>query len=230
MHRLAIPHSGLSTVFTDEMYLFLQVFIEDTTIISMVHLRATRPDFFVVGANVINQPLSSWVHWSLGAVRPYLPENATTWKQELSSQESTDGRKPVDWRASLLPAWSGADDFDIEKWEPPEGRKHRWLPVTDRRDHVLDKTPIVETQYDAYSGPGWWKWTIGAQAHYSLFENLERGEMWRYRFGLWDYRDLRMGLQFVALTGRDINLAKPIDKDDEGHLCATMPKRLGRCE
>jgi hypothetical protein len=46
---------------------------------------------------------------------------------------------------------------------------------------------------------------------------------------MWDYRDLRMGLQFVVMTGKDINIAKPIDADDEGHFAVTMPRLLGRC-
>lgn len=219
--------SAYDTIEDDVFYVKVDtdiVYIEDTTILGMVHTRATRPDYFVIGANVINQPLSSWVHWNLGALRPYLPETETTPEEEMGIQND----KPVDWRASLLPAWKGSPEFTMEGWNPPENRKHRWLPVTNRLDHVLDKTPIVEALYDAYSGPGWWKWTLGAQAHYSLFENLERKEMWRYRFHTWDYRDLRMGLQFIAMTGRDLNLAKPIAQDDEGHLTVTMPKKLGR--
>ena len=34
----------------------VKVYIEDSTILSMVHLRATRPDYFAVGANIINSP------------------------------------------------------------------------------------------------------------------------------------------------------------------------------
>ncbi|TWU70346.1 hypothetical protein ED733_000038 [Metarhizium rileyi] len=201
------------------------VYIEDTTILSMVHTRATRPDYYLIGANVINQPLSSWLHWSLGAVRPYLPENTTSHAGHGERQKLT----PVDWRASSLPEWSAAQDFDIGQWSPPEDRKHRWLPVRKRTPgHTLDGTPILSTTYNAYESPGWWNWVVGAQQHYSFFENLETDQLRRYRFDLWDYRDYRMGLQLVTMTGRDINSAKPIAEDDEGYFCVEVPKRTGR--
>lgn len=191
----------------------------------MVHTRAVRPEYYVVGANVINQPLSSWLHWGLGAVRPYLPENKTYGAKHEQSQGS------VDWRASVLPQWSAPKDFDIAGWSPPEGRKHRWLPVPNRvNDHILDGTPILTTTYDAHTSSGWWNWIVGAQQHYSFFENLEKDELWRYRFHTWDYRDLRMGIQLIAITGRDINIAKPIAQDDEDYFCVQMPRKLGRCE
>lgn len=199
------------------------MFIEDTTILSMVHTRVTRPDYFVVGANVINQPLSSWLHWGLGVVRPYLPDHETV---------HPDGNKAhnpqhVDWRASSLPQWSAGKGFNMTEWTPPEGRKHRWLPVP-REANILDGTPILTTTYDAYNSPGWWNWIVGAQQHYSFFENLEKDQLSRYRFQTWDYRDLRMGLQLIAITGKDINAAKPIAQDDEDYFCVKMPRKLGR--
>lgn len=198
------------------------MFIEDSAILSMIHTRASRPDAYVIGANVVNQPLSSWLHRSLGAVKPHLPD---TDSHELYHYEEL-----VSWRTSLLPSWKGSSaEFDVDSWIPPSNRKHRWLPIRGKTDHVLDHTPIMQAEYDAYTGLGWQKWSIAAQQHYSLFENLEAGEMWRYRFGMWDYRDLRMGLQFVVMTGKDINIAKPIDADDEGHFAVTMPRLLGRC-
>lgn len=213
--------------------------MEDQTILSMVHTRATRPDCYIVGANVINQPLSSWLHWNLGAVRSYLPEteaNDTDTAGEVSARaERAEAARavarPPDWRASLLPSWKGSSySFSMENWAAPADRKHRWLPTGRSTWHLLDETPISRTQYDAYSSPGWWDWTVGAQQHYSLFENLEMGEMSRYRFQTWDYRDNRMGLQFVVMTGRDINLAKPVHSDDEGYFTVDMPRLLGRCK
>ena len=41
----------------------------------MVHLRALRPDYFAVGANIINQPLSSWLHLGPGRCTAILAGN-----------------------------------------------------------------------------------------------------------------------------------------------------------
>lgn len=194
------------------------MYIEDTALPAMVHTKATRPDLFVVAANVVNQPLISWIHWNLGVVKPYLPElNGTP--------ASHDG--PVDWRASRLPSWEGPDDFSADEWESQDRQKHRWLPRRAKTDHVLDNTPISKTTYDA-SGPGWFRWQVGAQEHYSLLEHLENNEMWRYRYHLWDFQYLRVGIQCIAIMGSDINAAKPISPDDEQHFAVTMPEKLGR--
>ena len=187
---------------------------------SMIHRRATRPDSYVVGANVVNQPMSGWLHWNLGAVRPYLPEQHSFTKPDPGSLP--------DWRASLLPSWSGTENFDVEQWREQKNEKHRWLPLPKRADHILDKTPIINATYDAFSESGWKKWTLAAQQHYSLFESLEKGETWRYSFRTWDYEDKRMGLQFVVMTGKDINVAKPIQEDDEHHFTVFMRRKLGR--
>lgn len=196
------------------------VFIEDTVIPSIISTKAAHPEYFMVSANVVNQPLISWIHWNLGVIKPYLPELDTDYP------EPKEGEK-FDWRASLLPAWEGSDKFDVKDWTSPGEKKHRWLPLKNRTDHVLDRTPIMETEYDAF-GKGWSKWQLGAQEHYSLFEHLEKKELNQYRFHTWDFQYRRMGIQFIAILGKDINRAKPIAADDEQHLAVTVPQRLGR--
>lgn len=176
-------------------------------------------NYYIVGANVVNQPLSSWLHWNLDAVKPYLPDLGETQEQSDPGQ--------MDWRLSMVPDWRGPEDFDLDGWTPPSGQ-HRWLPLRTESSSLNRTIPIISTFYDAYDGPGWWKWTLGAQQHYSLLENIERQEMWRYRFNTWNYRDLRMGLQFMVMTGRDINAAKPIAGDDEGYFTVTMPRALNK--
>src|ERR1700761_2823756 len=52
----------------------LQVFFEDTTIPSIVRTRWEHPEYFLVSANIMNQPSLSWVHHHLGVVKPYFPE------------------------------------------------------------------------------------------------------------------------------------------------------------
>lgn len=182
-----------------------------------------HPEYFVVSANIVNQPLLSWVHWNLGAIKPYLPELDNNGKSE---RILIDDWEKYDWRVSGLPPWSGPDKFKIEKWKSSE-MHHRWLPVPGVDHHILDRTPIERTEYDAM-GRGWLEWTIGAQEHYSLFENLENNNMSKYKFDNWDFQYRRMGIQFIAMMGKDINAAKPIGRDDEQHFSCTMPQKLGR--
>ena len=183
--------------------------------------KAARPDFYIVSANVINQILFSWIHRNFGAVKAYLPE--------IRKHAAEDADKPPsDWRPSLLPSWRGPSNFDAEAWaEDPETANARWLPVTDRDSrYSLQGTPIDNVNYTyGYSHR---HWQVAAQEHSSLLENLEKDELWRYRFPLWDFELTRMGIQFVALMGKDINLAKPIPGDDEHHFSVEMPTRLNR--
>jgi hypothetical protein len=86
----------------------------------------------------------------------------------------------------------------------------------------------METTYDGF-GPALQHWTIAAQQHYSFFEHLENNELWRYKFHTWDYLYQRMGIQFIAIMGRDINAGKPMTmQDDERYLSEIMPPKLKR--
>ncbi|KAF3073260.1 hypothetical protein Trihar35433_9487 [Trichoderma harzianum] len=215
--------SSYDRIQDDVMYIKMDddiVYIEDSAIPSIVTTRAEHPEFFVVSSNVINQPLISWIHWNLGAVKAYLPELNKAYPAPQPGSK-------LNWRPSLLPSWQGADDFQVSEWNPPDHQKHRWLPVKGHSDHILDRTPIVETEYDPF-GPGWKKWQVAAQEHYSLFENIENNNLRQYRFGTWDFQLKRMGIQFTCMMGKDINLAKPIAADDEHHFAVTMPEQTGR--
>ncbi|KAF4998332.1 hypothetical protein FGRMN_3212 [Fusarium graminum] len=200
------------------------VFLEDSVIPSIVKKKVDHPEYYIVSANVVNQPLLSWVHWNLGAMRPYLPEVDTTGKAKLSEVSS---QKPLDWSPSGLPSWNGPESFSLAEWKP-EDIKHRWLPLKrGGKDHILDTTPIEATEYRPM-GRGWTEWKIGAQEHFSFFDNLHNKKLSAYKFDSWDFQYERMGIQFVALLGKDINIAKPIAADDEHHFSCTMPRTLGR--
>lgn len=172
-----------------------------------------------MSANVVNQILFSWLHRQFGAVKPYLPE--------LTERPADNDSVPLtDWRTSVLPSWEGPADFQQETWSTERHPKHRWLPVRGRNAYPLNDTPIAKVDYTyGYSHK---HWQVAAQEHYSLLENLEKEELWRYRFPTWDFQLKRMGIQFVAIMGKDINLAKPIPPDDEHHFTVEMPTRLGR--
>lgn len=135
-----------------------------------------------------------------------------------------------DWRPSSLPSWSGSghDKFNTSRFVPSGTQRHRWLPLRGKDAYLLaNQTPIADSEYDPY-GPGWRRWQIAAQQHYSFLEHLENNELWRYKFNIWDFKTKRMGIQLVAMMGKDINAAKPIPKDDEFHFGITMPRKLSR--
>jgi hypothetical protein len=203
------------------------VFFEDTAIPSLVSTKLNHPEFFIVSANIMNQPSLSWVHQHLGAVKPYLPELEPAPGSESfieSNATNYNFTSSGNWRASELPTWDGPDGFNHTEFflQHPNGpsRGHRWLPLD---AFNTDDTPIMDTAYDAFSR-GLWHWQIAAQEHYSFFENLERNELYRYKVHMWDYNYARMGIQFVAMMGEDINLSKPIEQeDDEYYFSEVMP-------
>lgn len=198
-----------------------QVFIDDNAILSLICTKLTHPEYYIVSANVVNQPMISWLHLNLGAVLPYLPDMKNPYPKLKPGEH-------VDWRASKLPTWKGSlKDVNILEWNSPEEKKHRWLPIRGRKDHVLDDTPIVNTEYEAF-GKGLQHWQIAAQQHYSFFENLENNELHKYMYNTWDFGLKRVGIQFMAIMGSDINRAKPIAGDDEQHFSVTMPEKFGR--
>jgi hypothetical protein len=220
-------NDGFSTAYDDlddeTLYIKIDddvVYIEDNAILSIVCTKLMHPEHYIVSANVINQPMMSWVHLNLGAVLPYMPDTKNGYP-EYPPGEHTD------WRASTLPEWEGNANLKVLEWESPDKEKHRWLPMHSRKDHILDKTAIKETEYDAF-GKGLGHWQIAAQQHMSFFEHLENEELWRYMFNTWDFQRKRMGIQFIALMGIDINRAKPISGDDEQHFSVTMPEKFGR--
>ncbi|KAF4468156.1 hypothetical protein FALBO_4974 [Fusarium albosuccineum] len=218
--------SSYDLIEDDVMYVKIDddiVFMEDSVIPSIVKKKIEHPEYYVISANVVNQPLLSWVHWNLGAVKPYLPEVNS--KGEIKSFNIVNSKK-YDWHVSTLPAWHGPSEFSLDEWEADD-KHHRWLPLKGRADHILDRTPIETTEYHPM-GRGWTEWKIGAQEHYSLFENLESNRLSQYKFDTWDFQFERMGIQFIAMLGKDINIAKPIAADDEDHFSCEMPRRLGR--
>jgi hypothetical protein len=212
------------------------VFFEDSVIPTIVHTKWHHPEYFIVSANIMNQPSLSWVHYHMEAVHPYLPElNAVPSHDPNSESDVTE----PSWRASELPKWEGPQDFKLPlDWEAPHKglSQHRWLPLRPsyskngsmQSQLTIEDTPIRSTSFDPFS-KALFHWTIAAQQHYSFFENLENNELWRYKFHSWNYNYTRMGIQFVAIMGDDINLGKPMkETDDEYYFTQIMPERLKR--
>ncbi|KAJ9638748.1 hypothetical protein H2201_008829 [Coniosporium apollinis] len=235
-HRFAKKVGGYSGLWdsldADTMYIKLDddiVYVADDAIPRLIQYRLENPRPFLVSANVINNPALSWVHTRLGAVRPWLPNLGAP----------TDVIDPLalitDWRVSNLPPITrvhhNESDFDIndthgpQKWGPVEADD----PQRPLMDANIDGTPAEHGRYDAM-GPNWKDYRIAVQQHMSFFQNLEAGEkmMKRYRFDIWDMHYARLSINFLAIWGRDVHLALPMQPDDEQHLTQTVPKKLSR--
>jgi len=227
----------------------LQVFFEDSTIPTIVDTLLKHPEYFTISANIINQPSLAWVHYSQRAVLPFLPEldppsdfsfynfqtknlstaASATNKADLGDFGSYVPMPPSSWRPSQLPSWTGPDDWrlNLDEFGPPYNG-HRWLPLdTSNSGRTLDDTPIHHSTFDPF-GPALRHWAIGAQQHYSFLTRLEANELWPYKFPVWDYRYMRLGIQFIAIKGSDVWNSMPMHPDDEHWLSESEPERTRR--
>ena len=199
-----------------------------------------HPEAHAVGANIVNSPLTNWLHYHTEAVLPYLPD-------ETVPKHSRKERNVTSWRASDLPRYAGSHS---DKWElvefdkrPEKGWEigskqgapydgHRWLPMADSAAN-LAITPIAAgAQYDPF-GHGLYQWHIAAQQHYSLLERLEQGATDKYWFGnkdgIWNMHYTRYNLNFIAMWGSSVNMMS-ILPDDERAITVDIPQALKRSE
>ena len=230
--------------FTEDDTIYLKidddiVWIHEDAVPRMIESLLKHPEAHDIAGNIINSPLTNWLHYHNEAVHPFLPENAP---------HPTDG-KQSDWRVNDLPAYSGdlPDEYDFSHREerPPSGfavgqkggppyENHRWLPVANDSSNTasaqLMKTPIAKAAYDAF-GLGWTSWAIAAQQHYSLFKNIEDEQLSRYWFGnaegIWNMQYERYNLNFLAIWGSSVKMELP-GTDDEEALTVTIPKKFHR--
>lgn len=183
----------------------------------MVETKLKNPKYLAISANVVNSPLISWIHYHLGATRPFLPELTAP------SKKPTAG-----WKTSELPIWKGPDDFTMTLDTEPPYKGHRWLPLGEGKN--TDDTPIALVEYNSW-GTGWTKWPIAAQEHYSFLMNLEEDpQLEAYHFKLWETVYDRLSINFLAIMGDDILDNGPVPAGDEEYFTQILPKRLGRRE
>ena len=121
----------------------------------------------------------------------------------------------------------------------PPFKGHRWLPLPGGldKDDNLWRTPMVESSYDP-DGPDWGSWSLGAQAHYSFFENLENDNLKVYHYGhgidedregIWNMQYARMNINFMAIWGKDVLDNLPFEtEDDELELSVGVNKKIRR--
>jgi hypothetical protein len=212
------------------------VFIANDTIASLVQMRLGHPDYFLISANVVNQPILSWVHHHLGVVRPYRPEPRPPARPQRMTNSTI-----FDWRASRLPSWTPShspskrqdglvpSDYGIPIDFLPPFRGHRWLPPSSPSATIA--TAVTQGVLST-NGGGKWPWTLGAQHHYSFLEHLENDALDRYRLPLWEFQHERVGMSFVCIWGADIVATRPLPGGTETELArflsVDIPQRTGR--
>ncbi|KAL6721411.1 hypothetical protein ACLMJK_000514 [Lecanora helva] len=244
--KIVIENMGYNEVWehgVDHENMFIKidddiVFFNDEAIPDIVFSKLKHPHSLDVVANLVNSPETGWLHYRFGAIHAYLPE------LEPPQNPSADSKGPIAWRASKLPEWKGDDmSFpvkgvragkdddssvlppDAEGAAPFEG--HRWLPLPGgaNKDQELWRTPMKESSYDP-NGPDWGSWSLGAQAHYSFLENLEKDNLKIYHYGhgvdqdregIWNMAYARMNINFMAIWGKDVLDNLPFDSPDDEH-------------
>lgn len=197
----------------------------------MVYTLMSHPEAHDVAANIVNSPITNWLHYHTEAVLPYLPDE----------DEPKENATLLDWRASKLPRYAGSHSGKYEfKDRPDEGfengqeggpphQNHRWLPLANSAAN-LEITPITGAEYHAF-GRGWNQWAIQAQQHYSFLERLEHDKLDMYwtgnKDGIWNMQFDRYNLNFLAIWGRSVNMMS-VTGDDEGALTVDIPRALKR--
>lgn len=209
------------------MYLFIcseVVFLDEDAIPSLIRTRVESPEPFAISANIINQPVFSWIHHHLGVVLPYRPEVKPSVR--VANASGT-------WRASDLPKWNGAEDTETSVMQlgvstdfKPPFRGHRWLPMKSS-DPISSPLPheVLDT-----NGPGTWSWTVGAQHLYSFLDHLERKDLHRYKMPLWDFQYEPFKPSVLCLWGQDIVENEPMSMSDGELFSKTIPQKTGRCK
>ena len=208
--------------------------MSDTAIPELVYALLAQPSAYAILPNTINSAMLGWLDYHGTALHSYLPET----RPPLSSSAAYG---PTAWRASALPTWQkhSADGFPRKAGGGFDYRQrfpnvnHRWLP-TRLNDTDLARTPITHTKYyhAREVGSDYLYWELAAQKHYSLLQNIEQNELWRYHFGdhrtgLWNMRFEHASINLMVIWANDVLDNRP-DGWEEEELTVRIPKKLNR--
>ncbi|KAG6990148.1 Tigger transposable element-derived protein 6 [Fusarium oxysporum f. sp. conglutinans] len=204
------------------MRCYLELWIDDNAIPNLVARKVGHAEDFVVSGNIINNPPLGFMHFRIGALHPYFPE---------SEQPSHVTYGADYWKPSRHGFWDGQKNFtlDIEK-PPPAWPQHRWLRVQD--DAMIYQTPINKLAYEVW-GSSYQAWSIAAQMHYSLLENIENNALDLYKFEKpWTMYGDRIRINFMCIYADDILDTHPEHwpkgRGDEDMIVLDLPKTLRR--
>ncbi|KAK3669347.1 hypothetical protein LTR78_010770 [Recurvomyces mirabilis] len=206
------------------------VFIADDTIPRLVYRKFHHPEYLALSANIISSPLMSKVQYDNDAYFPYLPAHNSSSATAFLEQGRVRDQSATRWRHTHYPGWKGPSNYSIDAALPTTGLSPIWLRLSEARD--IERTPIRDLVYDTW-GPGCTSWSVAAQSHMSLLEQLLHGTTSIYynnMTDIWttDYR--RLSINFVAIDSNEVLSHLPIGADlcDEEWLTVNLPKRIGK--
>lgn len=169
---------------TNDLYIYIDgdvVYVEDSTIPTIVKTKLDYPDYVTVSANVVYQPAVSGLHDRLD-MGPEV-ESTPNFEKFPSSGEN--------WHASQLSVPDG-DEYSGQ---------HRWFQMRNHRrllDETLGTTSMEAkgTRFDLDQNPA-----VHARRHHAFLEQLERGDLRRYKFPLWKNPPNEISEVFFCMRG-----------------------------
>lgn len=200
------------------------VWIADDTIPRMVTRKLANPNYLLVLSNNINNPLMSKVHYDSGAYHPYLPVHSSLPSEIYRQFEVAHEDGDTSWEFTHYPNWTGPIDYKLDHNESTTGLSPVWLRMPNDED--IMRTPIRQVSYDTW-GPGVSSWSIAAQSHLSLLENLYFNNVSAYYESLnevWFTDYDRLSINLICVEANEILAQLPVNvgggrrRVDHSHL------------
>ncbi|CRG92751.1 hypothetical protein PISL3812_09818 [Talaromyces islandicus] len=154
------------------------VYIEGTTIPTMINTKMQHPESLIVSANVIHQSAVAKFHQRSGVILPYIPELSLGQRQLLSSSSdnstSSSNNNGHGFLRSILP--------------------YRMLEFFETNSNN-NKLPTGESN-----------WMVQAQQHYSFLYHLAQGSLGVYKFPSWKNPPSDVSRAFTCIRGGDMDV------------------------
>ena len=180
---------------------------------------------------MINNPLMDKPHYDQGAYHPYLPAHSSASSQVSPSSPSwTKKASKTSWKYIDYPYWSGPAEEALHWKDEANTTSPLWLRLQNSTGEELLRTPIRDIEYNSW-GPGLLSWSIAAQSHFSLLENLLDNQLHLYYHDIdpvWLTDGNRLSIAMIAINSNDMLDNFPMDECDEVWLTLNLPHRLGR--
>ncbi|KAJ0422546.1 hypothetical protein BJY00DRAFT_69623 [Aspergillus carlsbadensis] len=163
----------------DALYVWIDgaVYLEEHTISTMVKTKLDHPDSLIVSANVVNQGPLEKLH-----SRPLItfPDRLVRHTRKVSR------------------TGSGVPQAQHKLFQKPN--KNRLFRSSDEDE--FDTTPIGESIYSE-DGPTLPDWRVKAQQHYSFLYHLKWGNLYPYKFPMWNNPVGPISTKFFCFMGYD---------------------------
>lgn len=180
------------TYVTNDLYIYIDgdvVYVEDSTIPTIVKTKLDYPDYATVSANVIYQPAVSGLHGRLDMDSGV----------ELAPNSVSPSCSREDAHTSHLRVDDGYPS------------QQRWFSARNHPrsfDEAPQKTTMEAkgTKFERERS-----WAVNARRHHAFLEQLEQGDLRRYKFPLWKNPPKEISKVFFCMRGG--NMEKMIHTD-----------------